>query len=503
MRRTLLRYSLPLNQGKWRKACEIADAYASEFDRFLVEYGRPSAFARYRSHRQARDELLRTGYKSPFGLQARMWKLALKDAFETVNKYWLSLADALRPLVIAQRERGHFTGPEAHYLFWVLCSSQRIAKLVSGRAPIPSHFSISSQEQRKAVNYLRRVIRRKRGKNPRANRKSSFALDAQMYRVFEQNNRQYISIMTLVPGRRLVIPLTGQGKIRGNVRIVLDEEKRRIEVHQTREVKSKQARGTPQGIDLGVIEVFTDSDGDRWGEGFGRLLSEYSDLICEKGRKRNKLFALARKAEKRGDKKKRERILRYNLGQKKRRKVRRRFRLTLKCKINRSLNRFWKAKAPRVLAHENLSHLRGKFRSRRLSRLVSFWVRGLVKERLIFKASVGGSHRYEANACYSSQECPRCWFVHSFQPKPRVLMKKLVSSLSHETLVEKNRQGDAFQCLFCGYGGDSDAVAATRGHDLVSGCSSLFRIELLGSFGVVTSRWQGTSWVEFFSTEAA
>jgi transposase len=366
-----------------------------------------------------------------------MWKLALKDAFETVEKYWLSLADALRQHVAAQRKRGHFTEPEAHYCFWVLCSSQLMAKLVSGRAPIPSRFSLSHKEHRRARNYLRRVIRRKRGKNPRGRKARSFPLDSGMYRIFFEKGRQYLSITTLVPGQRLVIPLTGGGKIQGNLRIVLDEEKRRVEVHQTREVKRKQARGAPQGIDLGVTEVFTDSDGDRWGEGFGRLLLAYSDLICEKGRKRNKLFALARKAEERGDKVKARRILRYNLGRKKQRRVRRRLEETLNCKINRSLNEFWKAKAPRVLAHENLGHLQGKFKSRQLSRLVSFWVRGLVKERLIFKASAGGSRREQVNPSYSSQMCARCWFVH-----PR------------------NRQGDRFQCLFCGHGGDSDAVAA-------------------------------------------
>jgi hypothetical protein len=81
MRRTVKRKSIKLNKGKWQTVERIALSYAREFDRFLVELGRPSSFARYRSHRQARDELLSRGYKSPFGLQARAWKLALKDAF--------------------------------------------------------------------------------------------------------------------------------------------------------------------------------------------------------------------------------------------------------------------------------------------------------------------------------------------------------------------------------------------------------------------------------------
>ncbi|MFQ5795618.1 MAG: zinc ribbon domain-containing protein [Candidatus Bipolaricaulia bacterium] len=339
MRRTIRRYSRSLNQSKWQTVHWLAAAYAAQKDRFLVEYGRPSRFARHQNHRQARDELLTIGYQSPFGLQARMWKLALQDAIETIDRQWLALAEVLRPLVMAQKTRGHFTDEQARYAFWVLKSSRHMAQLVSGRAPSPLHFPISRKEQRRMAAYLRRIIRRKRGKDPRVRQVCSLVLDAEMYRVFEQDGHQYISIMTLTPGRRLVIPLTGRGPLQGNLRIVLNEEKRCIAVHQTIEVKPELATGGPKAVDLGVTEVMTDSDGDRWGEGLGQRLANYSDQICDRG-----------------------------------------------------------------------------------------------------------SRREQVNASYSSQMCPRCGFVH-----------------------RQNRRGDRFQCLFCGHGGESDAMAALnlldRRHD--------------------------------------
>jgi len=103
------------------------------------------------------------------------------------------------------------------------------------------------------------------------------------------------------------------------------------------------------------------------------------------------------------------------------------------------VNALHREKAPALLVHESLRGLRGKFKSKRLSRIVSTWMRGLVKERLEFKASAGGSRREQVNPSYSSQMCPVCGFVHY-----------------------RNRQGDRFQCLFCGHGGDSDAVAAVN-----------------------------------------
>jgi putative transposase len=101
------------------------------------------------------------------------------------------------------------------------------------------------------------------------------------------------------------------------------------------------------------------------------------------------------------------------------------------------MNQLWRAKQPQVIIYENLRHLGGKFKSKRLSRLVSLWTNGLIKDRLQFKASLGRSQRQQTTSAYSSQRCPECGFIH-----PR------------------NRKGDVFKCLFCQHGGESDSVAA-------------------------------------------
>ena len=437
MKRTVKRYSRELNAGKWQTVTTVVESYARQKDRFLLEYGHPSVFGRYTGERQARDELVAAGYGSPTGLQGRQWKLALKDAFETVERQWLALAESLRSLVMAQRKQGHLTEEQAHYAFWVLKSGRRMAQLVGAQAPSPEHFEIEEGERRRTVAYLRRVIRRARGADPRVKKGRSFVLDAEMYSVFEQNGKQYIRIMTLTPRERVVIPLTGEGKLAGNLRVVLDEQKRRVEIHRAIDVRDRQAQGEPLAVDLGVTEVLTDSDGDCWGEGQGKRLATYSDQVCDKGRKRNKLRSVQEKQNERSNLGKARRIEKYNLGTQKRRRQRGKMRRTIACEINRALNALQRAKDPVLIGYENLRGLEGKFKSKRLSRIVSTWARGLVKDRLSFKASAGGSRREQVTPSYSSQMCPRCGFVHY-----------------------RNRRGDRFQCLFCGHGGDSDAVAA-------------------------------------------
>jgi len=443
MKRTVKRHSRELNEGKWRTVTTVAASYARQKDRFLSEYGHPSVFGRYTGERQARDELVAAGYRSPTGLQGRQWKLALKDAFETVERQWLALAESLRSLVMAQWKQGRLTEEQAHYAFWVLKSARRMAQLVGDKAPRPEHFQIEAGERQRTVAYLRRVIRRARGAGPRVKKGRSFVLDAEMYSVFEQNGKQYIRIMTLTPRERVVIPLTGEGKLAGNLRVVLDDEKRRVEIHRAIDVQDRKAQGEPLAVDLGVTEVLTDSDGDRWGEGQGKRLTTYSDQVCDKGRKRNKLRSVQEKQDERGNLAKARRIEKYNLGIQKRRRQRGKMRQTMACEINRALNALQRAKDPVLIGHENLRGLGGKFRSKRLSRIVSTWARGLLKNRLTFKASAGGSRREQVTPSYSSQMCPRCGFVHY-----------------------QNRRGDRFRRtvpvrgLFCGHGGDSDAVAA-------------------------------------------
>ncbi len=64
-------------------------------------------------------------------------------------------------------------------------------------------------------------------------------------------------------------------------------------------------------------------------------------------------------------------------------------------------------------------------------------MRSILKERVDFKASAGGSRREQVKLAYSSQTCPACGYVHG-----------------------DNWRGDAFQCRWCGHADNADRVAA-------------------------------------------
>ncbi len=429
--RTVRRTSLPLNKGKWQNVSETAGRYADEKNIHLRAFGSDGYFSECVSDRTRRDALVADRYVSPEGLQARMWKMSLKDAYETVAKNHAALA-----VVLCRNTAGKdsWNNCQKRYANWLIYTPKRQAELVSGTAPVPPHFVTEYSERRPVISYLRRVIRRKKGGKPRVKKARSVCLDANMYEIFVHNGVQYIKIMSLRRGKRTVIPLTGNTPIKGNIRIILDEEKQRIEIHYTAKVKKKKKlQGGKCGLDAGITEVFTDEQDNRYGQGFGRVLTRASDYLKTKGQKRNRLHQVRKKTDNR---KKAANLEKFNLGRKKQKAEKRKLRTELEKQINTAVNQIIKKRSPSLVITEKLD-IRGKAKSKKMSRLVSLWTRKILNERTEFKASAEGFRREQVNPAYSSQTCPVCGYPH-----------------------RKNRRGDAFQCLKCGHADCADRVAA-------------------------------------------
>lgn len=432
--RTIRRFSLKLNRSKWKRLVELVQAYAQEKDAHLLFFGSDASFAGCASDRDRRDLLVKEGYRSPFGLQARSMKLAIKDAIETTSKQWSQIAADLQPRIA---KNDQWSDTMKRYAYWLLSRTQRVAQLIASLAPVPAIFLMTQEQQRTVRNFIRRVIRRNRGRRPRVKMARSVCLDANMYTVFQEEKTQYIKVMSLKKGERLVIPLCGNTPIEGNLRLVLDKVVQRVEIHFTAEIQKAPARNRePCALDAGISEVFTDEQGNCYGERLGPTLSRISDSLTQKGQARNKLYQIAKKAIEKGELKKARRIRKFNLGKKKQDLKRRKARLEIARQINTAINEVLKKRQPAVIITEKLD-LRGKAKSKKLSRRVSMWTRRILNERVDFKASAGGSRREQVNPAYSSQTCPPCGFVH-----------------------KGNRRGDAFQCTHCGHADHADRVAA-------------------------------------------
>ncbi|MCI0525803.1 MAG: transposase [Acidobacteria bacterium] len=429
--RTVKRISLELNRDKFAKIEGVANAYRDEKRVHLEWYQGEGRFALARNSRAYRDGLTADGYATDRPLSARGVNLAIKDAFETEEKYWAAIAAG-----ISIRDRKWSAG-QMHYANWLMCAPQRFSELILGRAPIDKRIALSLVERKQVQNYLRRQTRKLMGRRPSARTARSFALDPGMYRVFEQNGRQYISITSLEKGQRLVIPLEGKSAIRGNLRIVLLPEERKVEVHVAFPIaRESAASGETAAIDVGLTEVAVDEEGNCYGEKFGRVVSRQTEENKEKNQKRNKLHALEKKYDQRSSKKKVRNLRRFNLGRKKLKARKRRARIEQTNLINQAIAEFLEKRRPARFAAEKLD-LRRKAKSKQMSRRSAMWMRSTLAERIEFKASAAGCRRQHVNPAYTSQTCPQCGYVDG-----------------------ANRKGDRFQCRYCGHEGHSDQVAA-------------------------------------------
>ncbi len=434
MKRTAKYATQPLNQGKWRELLALVHAFADMKDTFLRILGRTSAWRHLDKPKAFRNKVKKL-YRSdiPVHLQDQ----AVFDAVETMRRF-IEAGIASVHLRAKVFVRYQDSDKKRHYAFWLLRSYEHIGALLRGEAPIPK-FEIPVLERKEVVRFLRRSLRKALGTPPRVHLRRSAALDDTLYRIFEKNGRQYVAVASLTPGKRLILPLQGKGRISGNVRVVLDFDRKTVAIHMPYEVRvpAVPADGPNIGLDAGVTEVLASSSNEKYGLGYGKLLETLSEETTDTGKARNKLFQIATKAEMRGDGAKASRIRRNNLGRKKLRVKRERGEAAVKTVVGQAVRAALRD-GPAVVAVEDLSHLRGRTKSRKLSRIVSRWARSALRERLDFRTQAGCSCLKTVNAAYTSQTCPNpaCGFVH-----------------------RDNRHGDRFHCLECGWDGDADVAA--------------------------------------------
>ncbi len=114
------------------------------------------------------------------------------------------------------------------------------------------------------------------------------------YTVFTLKNKAWLKIPSLVKGKRIAIPLSTNVAPKGNVWLILRNEK--VEVHYAVEVIKTNDCGTQIiGVDKGFTEALTDSDGVHHGCLLGEVLSKESDRLKLKYQRRYKLQAIAKK----------------------------------------------------------------------------------------------------------------------------------------------------------------------------------------------------------------
>ncbi|MFT4186822.1 MAG: zinc ribbon domain-containing protein [Micrococcaceae bacterium] len=247
---------------------------------------------------------------------------------------------------------------------------------------------------------------------------------------------------------RLIVPLTDNEHFLAKSKhvdkildgIQLNMENMTATVFTKTKSVEKRETGKDIGLDWGLVNLLTDSNGHQYGQTFYDNLAKLDKILteCAKGLQRRRLRLSTSK--------------RY-------RDLTKHIRGYIKTEVNRILNRIADTDI-RSLTVEKLDFRSSKF-SKRLNRIISKSGRAVLNSKLKDLTDTQGITVTEVKPEYTSQECNRCGYID-----------------------KKNRPTQArFKCLHCGYrlNADTNASRVIKGRrsipELIASSNSTSRFQ--------------------------
>ncbi|MFF0610701.1 zinc ribbon domain-containing protein [Nocardia tengchongensis] len=317
-------------------------------------------------------------------------------------------------------------------------------------------FGLLKAGKYRSDRWLSRRVRRALGRQrPVPSPRISIAFDNGSYDVSrDAQGRVWLAAMSTVPGKRIRLclgrlpqRLTPQGSLtvrlaRGRWEVLTAFEEAAVTVAPALKLVAKNTGtrtitapdpsfvhphpGRIAGIDTGVTECFTDSEGRRYGDGLWHRIARASDIGTAKGKRRNKLRAihdrhldtaarlheLGKRREARRHVNKARCIATQNLGTIKQNRIRDRHRAQIRDVAFQSAHQLFSLM--HFVVAEDLTRMRGKsLGGKRLSRILSSWQRSTLAEALVCVANRRGSSVAFVNPAYTSQQIHACGHLGS------------------------------------------------------------------------------------------
>jgi IS605 OrfB family transposase len=252
-------------------------------------------------------------------------------------------------------------------------------------------YTLLKSDNYRDDRYLSRTLRKhyKRGHNPTYNQ---IMVRSDDYTVFVLDKKVWIKIPSLIKGKRIALPLSTTVAPKGNLRIILRNNK--VEVHYAAEmIKTHDCGNQTLSVDKGYTEVLTDSDGVHHGVTLGAVLTQESDRLKLKYQRRNKLKPIA---------KKKPWVTQHNLGRKKLDKQSVKHQSGVRTLVHEAVNRVID-KAAVIVTEDLTSPIAGKKFGKNVSRRLSAWTKGVIAKAIENSSRRRGSTVVYINAAYTSQ----------------------------------------------------------------------------------------------------
>ena len=366
MKGTRIVFSRNLNPGKYNALDEQAHLLGKIRSEVWQGFGSINRVGI--NHRTVRTDWVKSRDFSP--LPAKAWKETLRDALDDIHLYETACKEKVRKQIHARfkqdKDRKKYFGL-LKYDRW--CENPLLCR------------------------WMRKI--KKHGRNHTHNQ---IVLENGVYSQFKgKDGRTWLKISSLIRRKRIAIPLNTNADLHGMLRLIIKDGV--VEVHYLANNHKQASCGTEMiGVDKGYSEVFADSEGDFHGEGFSKLLTPISNVRTEKNKKRHKLIQIAKKSKPA----KQARIIKNNLGTKKRNQQNRKIKQQIRSHCFKAVHSVVD-KAKDVVAEDLTRQIPKKNNWKRFNRLMNQWTKGAITEALETVTKARGSRLHYVNAAYTSQ----------------------------------------------------------------------------------------------------
>ena len=365
-----------------------------------------------------RDELIQEDLLSK-KITKTFSRTAIEKSASTIKSNWTRTKKSVKK-AIAQNE--NLTEDDKHYLFLCLKHTPTLYNILNYKKIdyTTDYLKDLKVDVHRLNNLLRRYIRRYKTKAH--TNKSNVILPSSLYKFNPSNNE-----FTLTGKKRnskVEITLIGNvPKLKGTLELVKNQKSNQYYLHVPldRIINKKKMTDESEilGLDVGITDLITLSNGSIYGANSAELFYNLSDNLVNKNRSR--LFSYKQKLEKRivideQDQSKKsilEQKLRNleenNLGSKKRIAKISKYKSRIASHINCELNKMVKEEDIQEIVREDLNwSSKKKNVSRKQRNRFATWSKGVLLERLSVKLAERGIKEIIVNPAYTSQVCCKC-----------------------------------------------------------------------------------------------
>lgn len=391
-----------------------------------------------------RDELIQKDLLSK-KITKTLSRVSVEQSASTIKSNWTTTKKKVKK-AIAQNE--NLTKDDKHYLYLCLKHTPTLYNILNYKKVDyqTDYLKDLKVNVHRLNNLLRRYIRRYKTKS--YTNKANVILTSNLYK-FDLNNNIF-SFTGKKKNSKVIITLIGNiPKLKGTLELVKNQKSNQYYLHVPLDRIIIKKEMTEQseilGLDVGITDLITLSNGSIYGANSSELFYTLSDNLVNKNRSR--LFSYKRKLELKLEteqdivkksilEKKLKNLEDNNLGSKKRISKIGKYKSRIASHINCELNKMIKEEDIEEIIREDLNwSSKKKNVSKKQQNRFSTWSKGLLLERLSVKLAENGITETIVNPAYTSQVCCKCNHLG-------------------------NRKGKEFKCSNCNLSIDADFNAS-------------------------------------------